>query len=133
MMQPSITPKQLRSFGLTVGGIFAVIGAWPVVFRGSYPRLWALALAALLILPALLFPRSLKPLYRGWMALGEALGWINTRIILGLVFYGLITPMGVTMRFLMGKDPMHRGFDPNASTYRVLRQPRPGSHMRRQY
>jgi hypothetical protein len=132
-MQQSITPKQLRSFGCTVGGIFAAIGIWPVVVRGANPRLWALALAAILILPALLFPTSLKPLYRGWMALGELLGWINTRIILGLVFYGMITPMGVFMRVVMGRDSMRRGFDPKASTYRVLRQPRPGTHMKRQY
>jgi hypothetical protein len=110
-----------------------MIGLWPVVFRGADPHLWAIVIASLLILPALLFPGSLKPIYRGWMALGEVLGWINTRIILGLVFYGLVTPMGLIMRFVKGRDPMRRGFDLNAPSYRVLRQPRPSSHMTRQY
>ena len=66
------------------------------------------------------------------MALGEALGWINTRIILGLVYYGLVTPMGVMMR-LLGRDPMRRRFEPAANTYRVPRPTRPCGHMDRQF
>jgi hypothetical protein len=66
------------------------------------------------------------------MATGQALGWVNTRIILGVVFYGLLTPMGLAMRIL-GKDPLHRQFDPNSDSYRVVRLPRPGSHMSQQY
>lgn len=124
--------KQLRSFGLMVGGIFALIGLWPAVWRGEDFRLWALALAGLLSAPALMFPSSLRLVYRVWMALGQGLGWINTRIILSLVFYGLFTPSGLVMR-LMGKDPMHRQFEPDAETYRIVRSPRPSSHMARQF
>jgi hypothetical protein len=131
-MRKDVEPKQLRSFGLLVGGVFAVIGLWPAVWRGESVRLWALGLALLLIIPALVLPRSLRLAYRGWMALGLALGWINTRLILGVVFYGLFTPWGLGMR-LVGKDPMRRGFEPNADTYRVVRQPRSGAHMHRQF
>ena len=132
MVQQKVKTKQLRSFGLMVGGIFAFIGLWPKVYHGSSPRLSALILAASLILPALMFPRSLEPVYRIWMKAGQVLGWINTRIILSLIFYLLFFPVGLVMR-LLGKDPMNRQFDSDATTYRVARQPRPGSHMKHQF
>ena len=66
------------------------------------------------------------------MAIGEALGWINTRVILGFVYYGIMTPMGMTMR-LLGKDPMRRRFEPDANSYRVPRATRPSRHMDRQF
>ena len=124
--------KSLRSFGLMVGGIFAFIGLWPVVYRGSSPRLWALILAALLILPALVYPKSLRPVYQIWMKVGQVLGWINTRIILGVIFYLLFFPVGMVLR-LLGKDYMNRRFDSDAATYRVIRHSRPGSHMKHQF
>ena len=131
-MPDAITPRTLRSFGLLVGGAFAVIGLWPRVWRGEPPRLWALVLAVLLAGFGLVLPRALRHPYRGWMALGHALGWVNTRILLGLVFYLVVTPMGIVMR-LFGKDPMRRRFDRGASSYRIGREARPGTHMRRQF
>jgi len=124
--------KQLRHFGLMVGGIFAAIGLWPVLFRAQGPRLWALALAVALVVPALVLPRSLTYVHRGWMAAGEVLGWINTRIILSVIFYALVTPMGILMR-RFGRDPMHRRFEPDATTYRVPKSPRTAAHMTRQF
>jgi len=123
---------QLRNFGLIVGGIFGVIGLWPAIIRGENARLWMMGLAFVLILPALVAPRALAPAHRAWMALGSALGWVNTRVVLGLIFFGLITPMGLVLR-LAGRDPMQRAFDPNATTYRVPQKPRPGAHMLRQF
>ena len=124
--------KQLRHFGLIVGGIFAAIGLWPVLFRAQGPRLWALALAVALVVPALVLPRSLTYVHRGWMAVGEALGWINTRIILSVIFYALVTPMGILMR-RFGRDPMQRRFEPDATTYRVPKSSRTAAHMTRQF
>jgi len=130
-MTRSTDAAQLRKFGLLVGGIFGAIGLWPIV-RGAGPRSWALIAGVLLILPALLAPRILAPVYRIWMTVGEALGWINTRIVLGVVFYGLITPMGLIRR-LRTEDPMRRRHDPSAESYRVPKPPRPGTHMNRQF
>jgi hypothetical protein len=123
--------KQLRSFGFLVGGIFALLGLYPLLFdRGV--RLWAIIPAGALLLLGLLLPQSLGPIYRAWMKLGHVLGWINTRIILSVVFYGMVFPMGFVMR-LAGKDPMRRRFDPAAESYRVPSTQRPGSHMLRQF
>lgn len=124
--------KTLRSFGLLVGGVWGVIGLWPLVFRHEPPRLWALGLMAVLAGLGLVLPRALRHPYRWWMALGHVLGWINTRILLGLVFYLLITPMGFVMR-LFGHDPMRRRFDAGATSYRIGREARPGTHMRQQF
>jgi Saxitoxin biosynthesis operon protein SxtJ len=124
--------KQLRHFGLMVGGIFAAIGVWPALWSGRPLRPWALVLAVALMVPAIMMPRLLRQAYRGWMAVGELLGWINTRILLGLLFFAVVTPMGIVMRWL-GRDPMQRAFDPRAETYRIPKPSRLGTHMTRQF
>lgn len=124
--------KNLRSFGLLVGGIFSVIALWPTVFSGEPPRWWAFAVGAALIGLGLVLPAALAPVYRVWMRIGHVLGWINTRIILGVIFYGMVTPMGLIMRVL-GKDPMRRVLVQESETYRVARTARPSSHLRRQF
>jgi hypothetical protein len=131
-MPNDITKKQLRSFGFTVGGIFALIALWPLVVRAENPRWWAVALAAFFLVPAVLFPKSLAWVHKGWMALGHVLGWINTRIILGFVFYFIVTPTGMVRRWL-GKDPMGRRLRPDLDSYRIIREPRPPSHLTKQY
>ena len=131
-MPSEITNKQLRSFGFTVGGIFALIALWPLIVRAEDPRWWAVVVAGCLLVPAAVFPKSLTWVYKGWMALGHVLGWINTRIILGFVFYFVVTPIGIVRR-LLGKDPMGRRLRPDLESYRVPRNPRPASHLTRQY
>jgi len=121
--------KELRQFSFIVGGVFSLIGVWPLLFRGTPPRFWALAAGGGLIILGLLLPRALAPVYRGWMVLGHALGWLNTRIILGLLFYGMITPMGLVMR-LFGKDPLRlRPPGGEVESYRVECTPRERTHM----
>ena len=66
------------------------------------------------------------------MAAGHVLGWINTRIILGVIFYFIVTPIGIVRRWL-GKDPMGRQLRPDLASYRINRQPRPASHLTKQY
>jgi hypothetical protein len=65
----------------------------------------AIALSAALVLAGLLAPRALRPLHRAWMRLGAALGWLNTRVILTLVFFLVVTPTGLVMK-LFGRSPL---------------------------
>jgi len=109
-----------------------VIGLWPLVVRGEAVYLWALAVSGVLVLPAVVYPRCLTPIYRGWMYVGAALGWFNTRVILAIGYFLVFTPIGWVMA-LMGKDPLRRKYDPTETTYRVLRETRPGQHMERQF
>lgn len=132
LMNQTTTHKELRQFGLLVGGIFTIIGLWPLVFRDEPMRLWAIGLGGLLIALGAILPQVLAPIHKGWMKIGHILGWINTRILLGIVFYGLVTPIGMVFR-LMGKDPMQQMFVKDTTTYRVVRTSRPHSHMKYQF
>ena len=127
-----VTKAQLRSFGFIIGGIFLFIGLWPMVWRGADVRVWAVVVAALLLVPALIVPAALRPVHTVWMAVGEWLGWINTRIILGLAFYIVVTPIGLVLR-LFGHDPMRRRFEPQAASYRVPKEARPAAHLKRPF
>ena len=131
-MDQTATRKELRQFGLLVGAVFTVIGLWPLVFRGEPLRLWAIGVGGLLIAFGGILPQLLAPIHKGWMWVGHILGWINTRILLGVVFYALVTPIGLVFR-LMGKDTMRQVFAESSTTYRVVRSPRPHSHMKYQF
>jgi hypothetical protein len=124
--------RRLRSFGLTVSAGFATIALWPAVFHGQNSRTELLGVSLLLSAVALVFPRGLKPFYGVWMTIGETLGWVNSRVILSVVYYVLIVPTGAVRR-MMGKDPMRQKFEPTAETYKIPRGKRPASHMQRQY
>ena len=124
--------KELRNFGLIVGGVFFLIGIWPLIRHGDGMRLWAVALGTILVPLGLVAPTILAPLFKVWMKIGHVMGWVNTRIILGILYFGLITPMGVVMR-IFGWDSMRRTLSRDAVSYRVVRQARPHNHMTRQF
>src|SRR5262249_38232070 len=69
-MRNEITNKQLRSFGLTVGGMFAVIGFWPLFLRGENLRLWALILAGFLVFSFPFFSGSVFLFFKKWIGVG---------------------------------------------------------------
>ena len=131
-MQEIIEKKELRNFGLIVGGVFCLIGIWPVIRHGDGLRLWAIIPGSLLVPLGLVAPAVLAPLFKVWMKVGHVMGSINTRIILAVLYFGLITPMGMVMR-LFGWDSMRRAWSQDAESYRVVRQARPRSHMTRQF
>ena len=117
---PNLDKNGLRKFGLITGSIIVLLFAlfFPWVFDAAAMPIWPWALAGLLWLPALVMPAVLRPVYTIWMKVGHVLGWVNTRIILGILFYAIILPMGLIMR-LFGKDPMARKYDRSATSYRV--------------
>ena len=132
MSSTELTSAKLRSFGLTVGGLFLLIAVWRVLFRHGEIRLWAAIPGVLLVAAALIAPRALRPVHGIWMKLGEVLGAINSRIILGVVFYVIVTPIGIVMRVLK-RDPMDKSYNPRSSTYRIAKEPRSATHMRHQF
>jgi len=124
--------KELRSFGLLVGGVFALIGIVSYWLGRRGIRLWPLLAAALLIVPALLHPRLLAPVHRVWMRLAHLLAWINTRLILIVTFFVMLTPIGIIRRWLV-RDALGLRFNRDAVTYRITRSSRPSSHMTHQF
>jgi hypothetical protein len=97
-----------REFGLIVGGVLLLFSSW-WLYRGKFQNVShvALPLGALLVLLGVLFPRLLVLPNKGWMAFAEALSFVTTRIILAVVFFGIVTPIGVVKR-LFGWDPLNR-------------------------
>ena len=78
--------------------------------------------AGIFVAFALVWPRALAPVLRGWMKVGHALGWVNSRIILSVLFFGVVLPLGLLMR-LFGKDPVARRRDASATSYRIAAAP----------
>jgi NADH:ubiquinone oxidoreductase subunit 5 (subunit L)/multisubunit Na+/H+ antiporter MnhA subunit len=98
--------RTITSFALVVSLALLAIAAYQR-WREAPPWvvLTLVAIAAVLSLLAAVAPSLLHPVYRGWMRVGEVLGWINTRILLTLVFFLVVTPIGLLMR-LFGRSPI---------------------------
>ena len=111
------TPKVLRSFGFTLGTVSLLAAGVLVLFSDTQRLHWVLAgLGAALAVLGLVAPRTLKSLYVPWMGLALVLGVLMTYILLTLVFFLVITPIGLLMR-LFGRDPMRRTLARKAESY----------------
>ena len=110
---------ELRKFGLSTGAVVAVLFGMviPWIWDLRYP-LWPWIILAVLGGWGLIAPASLLPVYRIWMRFGLLISKITTPIIMGIVFFALIMPVGVVMR-IFGWDPMVRKFDADVGSYRV--------------
>ena len=106
-MKPASFRAQ-REFGLLVGGVLVLLSSW-WFYRGKFTVVAEvfLPLGALLVLLGLLWPRALVLPNKAWMLLAEALSFVTTRVILGVVFFLVVTPIGIAKR-LMGWDPLGR-------------------------
>ncbi len=111
--------RELRKFGLTVGGVFALLGCW-FWWRGKTHFPCFLVPGVLLMLPGALVPRALKFIYIGWMSLAFILGIAVSTALLTLFFYLIVTPIGLISR-LAGRDFLNRKFDRDATTYWIRR------------
>ncbi|MCZ6894079.1 MAG: SxtJ family membrane protein [Gammaproteobacteria bacterium] len=110
-----------RSFGLVFAAVFAIIGLWPLIGDGAV-RVWSLAVSLVFLALALLWPVALAPLNRLWTRFGLLLHHIVNPIVMGVLFYLVVTPTGLVMRML-GKDLLRLRFDPQAKSYWIERQP----------
>lgn len=133
-MNPTPAPdrKALRSFGLTTAAIVAALFGLllPWLLSHPWPR-WPWIVAGVLGGLGVVLPAALGPVYRVWMKFGHVMGAINTRLILGLLFYAVFTPVGLAMR-LFRWDPMRRR--PSAgNSYRVASRARSPQHMEKPF
>jgi len=128
-----LNKNNLREFGLITGGILVCLfGLFlPWLLEHEFPS-WPWIIAGILWVWAFLLPTTLKPVYRVWMAIGHVLGWINTRIILGIMFYIIFLPVGLILK-LAGKDPMTRKLSKAQGTYRVIHPVPSKDHVERPY
>ena len=110
-----------RKFGLTFAALFILIGVWPL-FHHHSPR-WAMVVAAAgFAAVALWSPDRLTPLNRAWFKLGMLLNRIVNPIIMGLMFFAAVTPLGFVMR-RTGSDLLSLKLQPDAKSYWIPRGP----------
>ena len=110
-----------RTLGLTFGAVFLVVGVYPWAF-GNPLRLWSLVVAVGFALVALVHPDLLGPLNKVWTRFGLLLHKVTSPIVLGIMFFGVVTPIGLLMR-AAGKDPLKLRRQADAATYWVDRIP----------
>jgi len=114
-----LTAKELRQFAISTGVVVALIFGW------FFPWLADLKIdtdviffSALWIIWGLLLPKTLRPVYKGWMKFGLMMGRIMTPLILSIIYFTLITPVGLVMR-VFGSDPLNRKLDNSLDSYCV--------------
>ena len=117
--------KALRSFGVVVGGVIVLLGGVAAWRAHAFDAPWALGLwtvGGVLMLLGLVAPPVLRWPHRVWMAVAVVLGFVMTRVILTLVYFLVVTPIGLVMRTLR-RDPLHRRPDPQLESYWIPRPP----------
>lgn len=110
-----------RAFGWVFAAAFLILGLWPLL-SGHAMRGWAFIVSAVFALTTLLAPALLALPNRLWMRLGLLLNRIVSPVVLGIMFYGVVTPMGALMR-LVGKDNLRLRREPREASYWVKREP----------
>ena len=119
-MQEYISNKMLREFGFFVGvGFPVLVGMVLPLFGGHTFRYWTLWIGLPLLFVAFLKPALLLYPYKFWMKLGHFLGWVNSKVILGLVFIFVVQPIAIIMKSF-GYDPLKKK-KTNNTTYREIR------------
>lgn len=108
-----------RGFALVFAAVFALFGFWPLL-EAQGPRLWCLALAVVILALGFLAPSVLAPANRLWFRFGLALGAIVAPLVMALLFYTTVTPVGLIMRAI-GHDPLRRRPRPDSKTYWIRR------------
>ncbi len=111
---------EVKKFGLLFAAICAGLSLF-LFFKENDLWLLPAAGAVFFLVTGLVAQPVLQPVYTVWMKLAHVLAWINTRILLGLFFYLVLTPVGVVMR-LLGKDLLDKKIDRAAPTYWVKRE-----------
>ena len=133
---PDVTKSDLRKFGLIMGGMFALIfgGLFPWIMdktTTTWP-IWPFIMMVIFWTLALVIPESLRKVNEVWIKVGNVLGWINSRIILGAMFYLLIFPIGLMLK-VFGKDAMNRKLDANSDSYRRVSKQRDRTHLEKPF
>ena len=107
--------KEQRGFGLVMAAAIVIVTLirWLI---GGHLATWPFYVSGAFLVLGLAMPSALKPLFVVWMKFAEVLNWIMTRVLLGAVFFLMITPMRLLMR-IFSDDPLKRRFEPEAASY----------------
>ena len=131
-----VTKLDLRKFGFIMGGMIALMFGlfFPWVFDKTSENwpIWPFIVMAVFFALAIVMPEILRPVNHYWLKIGNVLGFINSRIILGAMFYLMIFPIGMILKVL-GKDSMERKLEEKAETYRKITKVREKDHLKKPF
>jgi hypothetical protein len=128
-VQREPSSRDLTILALIFLVIPGAIGAYSVFLKHSSTGYVWIAAGTVLCL-ARLIPPLFKAMYRLWIGLSVVLGYFVSRILLTLIFFLIITPLGLVMR-IVGRDPMDRKWDPEATSYWIEREQEPDTSIER--
>jgi len=109
-----------RSFGLVFFVVFLLVSIWPIKTGGDL-KIWALILSLIFLILGILNSKLLNPLNKFWNYLGFFLGMIISPIVMGIIFFLIISPIGLIMR-LFRKDLLKLKTDKNLNSYWIMKQ-----------
>ena len=127
-MKKNILPSN-RNFGIVFTIVFLIISFWPLI-KGGDLRNWSLIISFIFFALALLNSKILTPLNKIWMKFGLLLGKIVSPIVMGFIFFFIVTPTGIIMR-LLGKDLLNLKKN-NQSTYWIKKDNK-NNNMKNQF
>ena len=119
-----------RNFGLVFFVVLLIIALWPLKYESDI-RLWSLALSIIFFILGVLNSKLLTPLNKLWFKFGIFLGFIVSPIVMGIVYFLTVTPIGLFMR-LLGKDLLKTNKVKSTSTYWIKRDKK-HSTMKKQF
>jgi len=119
-----------RSFGLVFFILFLVISLWPFIHVGQF-RIWSAVISIVFLILGLMNSKLLTPLNRLWFKFGMFLGAIVAPVVMGIIFFLVVTPTGFLMR-MMGKDLLRRKYDKSNKSYWIKRD-KSSSSMKQQF
>ena len=117
-----ITPGSNRKFSFAFSALFMILGLWPLFRYAGSPKWSMIIISVSLLAVGLLFPNLLTPLNRIWFKLGLAMNTIVNPVVMAILFFGAIVPLGWYLR-IKDKDLLRVKMDPGAATYWIERQP----------
>ncbi len=122
-----------KSFGIVFSVVFLIIAAWPLL-DGAAIRWWPIGVSIAFLLCAFFWPVVLRPFNRLWTNFGLLLHRIVNPLVLGIIFFLVVSPIGLLMRAL-GKRPLALEFEPEKSSYWINRDPPgpPAEGMKNQF
>ena len=118
-----------KSFGILFFIVFLLIALWPVKDSESI-RIWSIIISSLFLILGIINSKFLTPLKKGWIKLGEILGKFIAPIVMGFIYFVIITPIGILLR-LFGKDLLNIKFNTNKSYW--IKRAKDINTMKRQF
>ena len=120
MKKKEIKTSSNKSFGIVFFVIFLVVSLWPLINEGEI-RIWSIVISIIFLFLGLINSKILTPLNKLWFRFGILLGNVFSPIVMGIIYFGVITPIGILMK-LIGKDILNLKQNKKSSTYWIKKE-----------